>query len=77
MPTRNHDITGRPEVEDESTGTGSERHGRHREGDEALPGRGSTRGGLGRYAGRDEGSADDATSSRGTKQSSPDRPGPA
>jgi hypothetical protein len=48
MPKQRQPITERPKVEDESTGNGSEFHGKHREGDEALPGRGSTKGGMNR-----------------------------
>jgi hypothetical protein len=51
MPKQNQPITHRPKVEDENTGTGSERHGKHREQDEALPGRGDEKGGLSRYSG--------------------------
>lgn len=51
MPKQNRPIVERAKVEDESTGRGSERHGAHREGDEALPGRDSTKGGLNRDAG--------------------------
>jgi hypothetical protein len=64
MPQRNQPITDRPKVEDESTGNGSGHHGTHREQDEALPGRGSEKGGLNRDSGRGEGSE----SSRGTRQ---------
>jgi hypothetical protein len=74
MPTSNRDITERPKVEDESVGRGSEHHGKHREGDEALPGSGGDKAGLNKAAGRSD---DSAESSRGTKQSDPDRPGPA
>jgi hypothetical protein len=51
MPKQRQRITERPKVEDESTGNGSEFHGKHREGDEALPGRGSTKGGMNRDSG--------------------------
>lgn len=51
MPKQNQPITHRPKVADESTGTGTERHGKHREQDEALPGTGDEKGGLSRYAG--------------------------
>jgi hypothetical protein len=51
MPQQKKPITERPGVEDESTGTGSEFHGTHRQDDEALPGRGSEKGGLNRNAG--------------------------
>lgn len=74
MPQQNRPITERPTVEDESTGTGSERHGKHREADEALPGRGSEKGGMNRDSGRED---DAAGSSRGTQQSQPNKPGPA
>jgi hypothetical protein len=73
MPQQKQPITERPKVEDESTGHGSERHGTHREGDEALPGRGGDKGGLNRDAGRGA----DAESSRGTQQDRPQKPGPA
>jgi hypothetical protein len=46
MPQRKQPITEKPKVEDESTGTGTERHGLHRQNDEALPGSGGTKGGL-------------------------------
>lgn len=51
MPKQERPITQRPKVEDESTGNGTEFHGKHREDDEALPGRGSTKGGLNRQSG--------------------------
>ena len=51
MPKQNQPITDRPKVEDESTGNGTERHGKHRETDVALPGKGSTKGGLNKDAG--------------------------
>jgi len=54
MPQQKQPITERPRVEDESTGNGSERHGKHREGDEALPGKGSSKGGLNKEAGKAE-----------------------
>ena len=46
MPQRKQPITEKPKVEDESLGHGSEKHGKHKEQDEALPGKGSTKGGL-------------------------------
>lgn len=55
MPQENRPITERPKVEDESTGRGSEKHGKHREDDEALPGKGSEKGGLGRESGAERG----------------------
>ena len=52
MPQRKEPIKERPTVEDESTGNGSERHGKHRENDEALPGDGRDRkGGLTKESG--------------------------
>jgi hypothetical protein len=51
MPQKNEPITRKPKVEDESTGKGSERHGVHSQGDEALPGGGDTKGGLGSQSG--------------------------
>jgi hypothetical protein len=60
MPQRKQPITQRPKVEDESTGSdASERHGVHRQQDEALPGGGGTKGGLNKTAGSE---------GRGTKQ---------
>jgi hypothetical protein len=60
MPQRKQPITEKPKVEDESTGSGaSERHGVHRQEDEALPGSGGTKGGLDKTAG---------DGGRGTKQ---------
>lgn len=53
MPKQEQPITHRPKVEDESTGRGSEHHGVHRQEDEALSGRGSTKGGTNRDAARD------------------------
>jgi len=51
MPKQKQPITERPKVEDESIGTGTERHGKHREEDEALPGKGDDKGGLSKYSG--------------------------
>ena len=51
MPQEKQPITKAPRVEDESTGSGSERHGKHKEQDEALPGKGSTKGGLNKQSG--------------------------
>lgn len=51
MPQQNRPITRAPKDHDESTGNGSERHGKHREEDEALAGKGSTKGGMNRDAG--------------------------
>jgi hypothetical protein len=53
MPQRKQPIKERPKVEDESTGSPSEHHGKHREQDEALPGKGSTKGGLNKQSGGD------------------------
>jgi hypothetical protein len=53
MPQRKQPIKERPKVEDESTGNGSDYHGKHREEDEALPGKGSTKGGLNKQSGGD------------------------
>lgn len=65
MPQRNQPITKRPKVEDESIGEPpAEEHGKHRERDEALPGKGSEKGGLNRESGVDHG-----TPTRGGKQS--------
>jgi hypothetical protein len=58
MPQEKQPITKQPKVEDESTGNGSVKHGKHKEQDEALPGKGSTKGGLNKTSGgdaRDEG----------------------
>lgn len=48
MPQREKPIKARSKAEDESTGTPnpSEQHGKHREEDEALPGKNSEKGGL-------------------------------
>ena len=54
MPQQKQPITRRPKVEDESTGRGTEKHGKHREGDEALPGSGGSKGGLNRESGVDQ-----------------------
>lgn len=51
MPQRKRPIVERPKVEDESTGNPPEKHGPHQPWDEALPGRGGTKGGLNRYSG--------------------------
>jgi hypothetical protein len=53
MPQRKQPIKERPNVEDESTGNGSDYRGKHREQDEALPGKGSTKGGLNKQSGGD------------------------
>jgi hypothetical protein len=51
MPKQKQPVTRRPNAEEER-GTGTrEYHGKHREEDEALPGRGSTKGGLNRSSG--------------------------
>lgn len=52
MPQKNRPITERDKQEDEATGNPRERHGKHRQGDEALPGKGSSKGGLNKEAGR-------------------------
>jgi hypothetical protein len=60
MPQRKQPITEKPKVEDESTGSEpAERHGLHRQEDEALPGGGGAKGGLNKTSG---------TGGRGTKQ---------
>jgi hypothetical protein len=59
MPKQKGPIKQRPTVEDESTGNGSEYHGAHRDDDEGLPGKGSSKGGLNR---------DSGGGSRGTRQ---------
>lgn len=51
MPQRKRPITHRPKVEDESTGNPTDRRGPHKDVDEALPGRGGTKGGLNKYSG--------------------------
>lgn len=68
MPQQKQPLTHAPRVEEESVGTGSERHGKHREGDEALPGKGSTKGGMNKDSGRDH----QGEGTRGTQQN-PDR----
>lgn len=65
MPQRNEPIKERPKVEDESTGPEpAERHGKHRQEDEALPGKGSAKGGMNRESGTKGGQP-----GRGVKQS--------
>ena len=71
MPKQEQPVTHRPTVEDESVGNGSERHGKHREDDEALPGKGSTKGGMNKDSGRDRGGA----STKGPQQSPERGPG--
>lgn len=51
MPQKKRPITQRPKVEDESTGNPPDKHGKHREDDEALPGKGGTKAGLNKYSG--------------------------
>ena len=51
MPNEKEPIRKAPKVEDESTGSGSEKHGKHKEQDEALPGKGSEKGGLNKQSG--------------------------
>jgi hypothetical protein len=51
MPKQNQPITRRTNAEKESVASTREHHGKHRENDEALPGRGSTKGGLNRSSG--------------------------
>lgn len=51
MPHRKKPITFRPKTEDESIGNPPGRRGPHREGDEALPGKGGTKGGLNKASG--------------------------
>jgi hypothetical protein len=55
MPQRKEPITERPKDHDESTGSPqpTEQHGKHKEQDEALPGKGSTKGGLNKQSGGD------------------------
>ncbi|HEX6589528.1 MAG TPA: hypothetical protein VF039_10930 [Longimicrobiales bacterium] len=66
MPQRNEPVTKKSKVEDESLGHGSEKHGKHREQDEALPGKGSSKGGLNRDSGAH--SNDPSKSTRGGRQ---------
>lgn len=70
MPQQKRPIVERPKVEDESTGRGTEQHGKHREDDEALAGRGSSKGGLNRDAGRSR----EGRPTRGTPGESSRRP---
>lgn len=51
MPKKKEPIKQRPKVEDESTGNPPEKHGKHQPGDEGLPGKGGSKGGLNRYSG--------------------------
>ena len=51
MPQQKQPIRRKPKVEDESIGQGGEKHGKHREQDEALPGSGGGKGGLNRESG--------------------------
>ena len=60
MPQQKQPITQKPKVEDESIGHAAEKHGKHKEQDEALPGKGSTKGGLNKDSGAD---ADDTSKS--------------
>lgn len=65
MPQSNRPITKRPKVEDESTGEPpAEKHGKHRERDESLPGSGGDKGGLNKQSGGSRG-----RSGSGTRQS--------
>ena len=68
MPQRNEPVTRKPKVEDESLGSGSEKHGKHKQQDEALPGKGSAKGGLNKDSGAD--SNDASKSTRGGRQGS-------
>lgn len=69
MPQQKQPVTQKPKVEDESTGHGSEKHGKHRERDEALPGSGGSKGGMNRESGvaRD----DERGPTKGGPQSNP------
>jgi len=53
MPDRERPLKARPKEEDESTGQPTEHHGKHKEQDEALPGKGSEKGGLNKQSGGD------------------------
>ena len=53
MPDRERPLKARPKEEDESTGQTTEHHGKHKEQDEALPGKGSEKGGLNKQSGGD------------------------
>ena len=66
MPQQKQPVTRKPKVEDESVGRGEEKHGKHREQDEALPGRGSSKGGMNKDSGAD--SDDTSKSTRGGRQ---------
>ena len=79
VPQRREPIKQRPKVEDESTGNGTEVHGKHREDDEALPGKGSALGGLNRASGagresRGRGDRDERGPSGGTRQNRGNNP---
>jgi hypothetical protein len=50
MPQQKQPITQRPKVEDESIGNPREKHGLHRQRDEALPGKGGDKAGLNKYS---------------------------
>lgn len=63
MPQEKQPITRKAKVEDESLGHGSEKHGKHKEQDEALPGKGSTKGGLNKDSGAN--AKDPSKSTRG------------
>jgi hypothetical protein len=55
MPKQEQPITHRPKQEDEHTGRGQDRHGAHRQDDEALPGKGSEKAGLNRQSQTEQG----------------------
>lgn len=67
MPQSNEPIKRRPKVEDESTGDPDriqERHGKHREEDPGVAGKGSEKGGLNRDSGRADSPDDGKTGSK-------------
>jgi hypothetical protein len=51
MPQQKRPITERAKDHDESTGNPPDRHGTHKERDEALPGNGGDKAGLDKYTG--------------------------
>lgn len=72
MPQANEPIKKRPKVEDESTGDPEqveERHGKHREEDSGVAGKGSEKGGMNKEAGvADAGDREKARGTKGVRQ---------
>lgn len=71
MPQSNRPISDRPKVEDSSTGDPEkveERHGKSRQEDTGMPGKGSEKGGLNKDAGTPDEGQSGSKQSRGPKQ---------